>query len=1082
MKGFIAWWIKNPVAANLLMVATIFMGIVGFNKLEREFIPSMTFNGMSVSMAWQGASPSDISEQLVTRIEDAVNGLDGIDYIESTAQEGFANVNIRTKVRADYERLFDEVKIRVDGINNFPPDAFRPSVTRWDARPDYMYMALYGDLDRYTLQRMGTQIRDEMAKLPGGELVEDISKLDEEVTIEISEEALRRFGMTFSQVAQAIRGNSVNLSAGDIETSAGNLQLKARNLANSADDFGDIVIRQSADGGKVYLRDIAKIIDGFQDVEFDATFRGKEAIMFRALTPDTINITKAGKAFRDYIDKKNEELPPGVEMAMWFDGSTVFDARMHLIGSNSLMGMGLVLVILLLFLRPWVALWVTSGILVAFLGAIALMPYLGISLNMMSTFAILLVIGIVVDDAIVVGESIHFHTEHGVTGFKAAAGGTNMVVKPVFFAVITTIMMFLPWMLLSVPQVAITRQISLVVIAALTFSLIESFFILPAHLRHLKKPKPAEDEMPLMRLQRKLADGLNNVARKVFRPFGAFVVRWRYGTVAFFIGLFLIAQYGIVATGIAKTEIFPNPEGDMVQVQIRFPEGTNFERLKQVKDKLRDAVVKVNENAEKDFGVDFELITAPGSFASSFNGRSNVQAFLGLAPAEKRTHVSSNKIAEKLEEYLGPVPDAQRVTMNADQGGGSSSNTRIVIFGITSSDEAQLKNAISDISKRLESYSSVTRTFDSLESSAQEMRFTLKPGAARYGLTLSDVTRQVREAIFGLEVQRLPRNGEDVRVVLRYPKLARESLDTLKNLRIRATGGVEVPLYSVADVEFAPGVSRITRRDRKRTVRVGARVKGGPAAINQIKTDMSENFFPNWDRKYPHVEQLVIDADDEARTFFSELKLYTILIFAAMYGLLAIAFKSYAQPLLIMVAIPFAYVGLVIGSVIMNIPMSMMSIFGFFAAAGVAVNDNLVLIDYINRLRSKGIGAYQAVLDACVARFRPILLTSVTTFIGIMPMFAEKSVQAQFIKPMVVALAFGVLFDFFLTLILVPAMYGIGVDIRRLFLRLWTGQKQPGLGASYDPELAVALEDYEVEEIMHDADEGFDKPSPTPAE
>lgn len=1062
MKALVSWWARNNVAANLLMVAIILMGIVGFFKLEREFFPTMTVNGMSVTVGWQGASPKDIEEQLITRIEDAVQGLDGIDYIEATAREGSGQVDIRTKVRADYDKLLNEVKVRVDGINNLPPDSFRPNVVRWEARADYMYMAIHGDMDRLELQRLTNDIRDEMTKIPGGELVEDLSKLDEEVTIEISETALRQYGLTFRQVASAISGSSVNLSAGTVKTSSGNLQLKARNLADSKTQFGNIIIRQTSGGGKVYLKDIANVIDGAQDFDFDGTFKGETATMLRVLTPDTINVTKAGKGFRHYIKQKNQELPEGVVLSMWFDGSTVFDSRMDLIGSNALMGMIFVLIILVLFLRPAVAIWVTVGILVSFAGAFAVLPYVGVSLNMISTFAILLVIGIVVDDAIVVGESIHFHVEHGVTGEKGAIAGTNMVVKPIFFAVVTTIMMFMPFMFFSGPLVAITRQISLVVIAALAFSLIEAFFILPAHLSHLKPMKPVDQLGRFARFQRSLADGLLYFAKTYFRPFAAKVIQFRYATFAFFIGLMILSM-GVISGGLAKVEMFSNPEGDMIQTSIRFPQGTSFKRVMQVKDRMEAAIVKVNENAKEDFGADFELIISPGGFASP----NRVQYFLGLAKAENRKDISSKKIAEKLEEYLGPVPDAFRISISADQGF-SSGGGRGVAYGVTSASPAALAAATKDLKDHLDSYGSVTRSYDSLESSAQEMQFSLKPGAERYGISLSDVTRQVREAFYGLEVQRLPRNGEDVRVVLRYPKASRDSVDSLEQLRIRGANGVEVPLFSVADVSFAPGVSRISRRDRKRNIHVGARIKGGPEAINQIKEDMDKNFFPDWEARHPKASRLVIEDDDMQRTFLSELKLFLAIVLLSMYGLLAIAFRSYAQPLLIMVAIPFAFVGMVFGSMVMDVPLGMMSFFGFFAAAGVAVNDNLVLIDYVNRLRDKGVGAYQAVLDACVARFRPILLTSVTTFVGIMPMLSETSVQAEFLKPLVVALAFGVLFDFFLTLILVPAMYGIGVDIGRGFKGVWTGVKQPPLGSNYDKELAVVLEGFDADEVKRE--------------
>ena len=386
-------------------------------------------------------------------------------------------------------------------------------------------------------------------------------------------------------------------------------------------------------------------------------------------------------------------------------------------------------------------------------------------------------------------------------------------------------------------------------------------------------------------------------------------------------------------------------------------------------------------------------------------------------------------------------------------------------YGIASDNATDLEKALLEVKAELEGYTAVARAWDGLESTAQEMQFTLKPGAETIGVSLSDVTTQVRQAFFGLEVQRLPRNGEDVRGMVRYPLEARESIDSLGALRIRTTSGVEVPLYSVADVNFTEGVTRIRRRDRKGLEYTGARIRGDKKQAEVIRKDMQENFFPDWKERNPNVS-LIKAGDDELTTTFSrELKASGIAILLLMYGLLAIAFRSYAQPLLIMIAIPFAFVGMIFGNVITQVPFGMMSVFGFFAAAGVAVNDNLVLIDYVNRLRAKGVGAYQAMMDACVSRFRPILLTSVTTFVGITPILFETSTQAQFLKPMVVALAFGVLFDFFLTLILVPALYGIGVDINRLTRALWKGEPIKPLGSSYDPELALALDDMDFDEV-----------------
>lgn len=1057
MKSIIAWFVRNPVAANLMMVTMFVTGIFGYISLEREFIPQTTINGMSVSVSWPGASPRDVEEQLIVRIEEAVDGLDGIDYIEGRANEGGGNVNIRTKLGIDYEKTLDEVKARVDTIRNLPPDSFRPEVFRWDARMDIMYLALHGDVDRLTLQRAATDLRLEITKLTGLQLTNHISKVAEQVTIEIAEDKLRQYDLTFSQVSNAISRSSVNLSAGTVETTGGNLQLRARSLANSKAEFEEIIVRQTTSGGTIRVKDIANVIDRFETDKFNAQFRGENAAVFQVLSPDEMNITKAGEAIRKYEKDINEKLPPDLTFSIWFDGSTMVDSRLNLIGSNAIQGLILVLCILLLFLRPAVAIWVTVGISAAFAGAIAIAPHIGISLNMISLFAFLLVIGIVVDDAIVVGESAHFHSENGISGANGAISGANMVVKPVFFAVITTILMFTPFLFMTGPLQAILGQISLVVIAVLIFSLIEAFFILPAHLRHLK-PIEHDKLSPLMKLQNNIAQTLVTFAKERFRPFVATLIKFRYITLAVFIGLFFMS-IGLLRSGVAPSAFIPEVEGDMIAFNARFPEGTTFERREQVRLQVDAGIAKLNENTKEDFGIDEPLFATPGTVTD----RRAVQGFLGLIDGNKRRHVSTKEIAEKLEEYVGPIPDAYRVSYGFSEGGGG--DDRGVRYGITSADTEKLKVALLDLKTEIEGYSSVIRTWDSLESSAKELRFEMKPGAETLGIKLSDVTRQVREAFYGREVQRLPRNGEDVRVMVRYPEAARESIESLKNLRIRAANGVEVPLYSVADVNFEDGIGQVRRRDRKRIEYVGARVRGEQSEAAKIRKEIDEVFLPQWELRHPGVTRVIVGDDMIETNFIKELNTSLVVILFVMYGLLAIAFKSYAQPLLIMIAIPFALVGMIFGNIVTGVPFGMMSMFGFFAASGVAINDNLVLLDYVNRLRSKGIGAYQAMLDSCVARFRPILLTSVTTFIGIMPILFETSSQAEFLKPMVVALAFGVLFDFFLTLMLVPAMYGIGVDISRFSKRIWTGVPQPKLGSHYDPDLAVALEDFEAEKL-----------------
>ena len=1062
MKNLISWWVKNSIAANLLMVAIFLMGIYGFFKLEREFIPAPKVTTISVSGSWLGASPIDIQEQIISRIEQSIEGIDGVNYIEARAREGNGTVTVHVLVTANFDRVLDEVKARVDGINNLPPDAFRLTTRRGDFEIDYLYMALYGETgtDRKVLQRLAVDIEKEMAKLPGGELTQMITKLEEEITIEISETDLRRFNLTFSDVAREISASSLNSSSGEVRTSAGSLQLRTRNLANSKSEFEDIIVRQSADGGTVRVKDIARVIDGFEDFDFYSEYKGKPAMFLRVLSPEKANITRSGKAFEKYIEERNKTLPPGIELEMWANMADGFGGMMALIFSNALLGMVLVLIFLCLFLRPKVAAWVSIGILTAFTGALAIAPVMGITFNIFSVFAFLLVIGIIVDDAIVVGESIHLHVENGVSGQRGAIAGANMVAKPVFFAVLTTMLAFTPWALLSVSAVTITSQITFVVVGALLFSLVEAFFILPAHLGHLK---PVNKNSPnrIMRFQERISQSLVNFSERYFRPVAGFCIRYRYATFSTFIALFILS-FGAMKYGYAKWSPDGNVAGDMMQVNISFPEGTPFSRLSQAQEQLAQAAADLNENAKKDFGVDYVVIPSPGSFAA----QNRVQAFMGLAPLEKRTTITNKMIEEKFESYLGEFPDAYRVSINA---GGSGGGGRGLFFGVGAKQSETLRLAIEDLKAQFDTYTGVARTWDNFESSAQEMQFELKPGAQSLGITLATVSQQVREAFFGREVQRLPRNGEDVRVVVRYPKEARESIDTLRNLRIRTPSGVEVPLYEVADVTFAPGVTRINRRDRKQVAYTGAVIRGGPEVRQEIMSDLEENFLPEWNIRYPDAERILVGQDEEQKRQFRELISYGLIVLVIMYMMLAIAFKSYSQPFLILVAIPFAYVGMVAGALMTGIPVSIMSIFGFFAAAGVAINDNLVLIDYVNRLRARGVGAYQSMVDACVARFRPILLTSLTTFVGILPMLAERSSQAEFLKPLVVALAFGVLFDFFLTLFLVPAMFAMGVDVGRFFKGLWTGEKQPKLGSTYDPNITLALDEIEL-----------DEPSPVP--
>jgi len=1040
-KGIVAWWAQNSVAANLLMLVAILGGIMGYLSMNREVFPTAAFSGATVSVAWPGASPQEMEEQIVVRIEEAVSSIDGIETITSTAREGNAFINIEGTRSVDMQTFINQIEQQVNSVNNLPPSAFRPIVSQWRNQDQVVGFAVHGNVPRRDLQRIAREIRDEVAsQVPGASLVNVWATLGEEVSIEIDETALRRYNLTFDQVARALRNSSLNASAGQVRTDIGDVSLTARQLADNEDDFNNIIVRQTAEGGTIRVSDIANVVDGFVDANLVGTFNGEPMALVVVETSENMDVVTTANGVHDYLERKRADLPQGVSLSSWWDNSEAYEARMNTIAGSALWGSLFVLIALVLFLRPIVAFWVTVGIIVAFLGSLLLLPMFGVTLNMLSLFAFLIVIGIVVDDAIIVGENIHNRVERGETGITAAVVGTQMVVKPVVFAVITTILMFAPWMMLSGPEVQFTRQISLVVIAALSFSLIESLLILPAHLNHMKPERMDGFFGPLLKLQKAIADSMIWFARNVYRHAAVFAVQRRYSTLIFFIGIFAVAIM-LQATNRVGSVFMPEIENETIQVNIQLAEGTPWQRTEQVRVQLEEAEHEAQEYYREQFPGEVDMIESRSTLAT--DGR--VRAWITLAEPEDRPGgLATRDVAQTIREFLGPIPDAEEVRLDTtinDGGGGMR-------FAISGPNLDELRLAADELKTQLRSYDTLYDVVDNLQSSAEELQFSLRPDAQALGITLADVTRQVRQAFYGEEVMRLPRNGQDVRVMVRFPTDDRRSLDTLRNFRIRTADGREVPLSAVADVEFAPGLNRINRRDRMRTISVSAELTD-PAARGEVSSSLEADFWPDWEQRHPNVSRVETGQAEGEAQFMAELVRLVLLVLVGIYILLAVAFKSYAQPLLIMIAIPFALAGAIFGHLFFGMPFALFSYFGVGAAAGVVINDNLVLVDFVNRLRANGVGAFQALIDAGVQRFRPIILTSVTTFLGILPMMAETSTQAQFLKPMVVALGFAVVFALFLTLLLVPAMYAIGVDIKRGVVGLYTGKRQPGIGSTY---------------------------------
>lgn len=1042
MTGLISWWTRNSVAANLLMIACLVSGFLAFSSLERELDPSADFTGATVSVIWQGASPREVEEQIVLRIEEAVAGVDGIEHIESAALEGRATINIEGDQDLDATKFLNEIKNRVDGVSTLPNDAFSPTISQWRNQSPGMFMALHGDLSKRELNRLARDIRDELSQLPGGSpLVKLRGAEREEVSVEVSEASLRRYGLTFDDVARAIRGSSLNLAGGQVRTATGNLQIAARALADTAEEFEQIVVRQDPDGSVIRVGDVAAIIDGFEDRRQIHTVNGEPSIAIEIQTPEVSNISELSDSLNAWIAEKNNELDGKANIIVWFDGADPFNAQLNLVASNAIIGLILVLIILMLFLRPAVALWVAVGIAVAFAGAFIFMPMAGVSLNFLSIFGFLLVIGVVVDDAIIVGESIHNQVEEdGKGGPDSAIVGTQLIVKPVFFAVLTTIIAFAPWMFVGGGAAQFTRQISLTITFALIFSLIEAFFILPAHLSHMK---PQNKDGVYYKFQRVFSEGIVGFARTVYQPIIKVALRYRYMTVASFIVAFAFS-FALLAQGWIGFKFMPEIQGTFISMNVRLPEGTSFTRTEQIYEDVDDAIDRLKNKLGN--ARDGEPFIKSVYLAGN---EGEVISYVTITEAVNREE-SSKEVAEMFREELGPIPDAEEINIVFTQNEGGPD----LSFGIQGDDLEDLRLATIDLKNYLRTLPGVFDVRDNLQSATPELQIELKPGAERFGLDLADVSRQVRQAFYGEEVQRLPREGQDVRVMVRYPREARESLSTIESMRIRTNDGTEVPLTAVADAKFAPSFKRIDRRDRQRSARVTAEISES-IDRGQLMEDYRANFVPDWTIRHPEASLVQRgDAEEQAEFLKDIVPLFLTALFV-MYMLLAIAFSSYWQPALIMTAIPFGFMGAAFGHALFGVDFALFSFFGVGAAAGVVVNDNLVLIDYVNRLRAQGMGAFGALVKAGVGRFRPIMLTSFTTFIGLLPIMFERSTDAQFLKPTIISLAFGVAFATVVTLIFVPAMYAVGADVARFYRWAWTGVKQPRVGHGHPLETDI---------------------------
>lgn len=1016
MNRLIQWFVENRVAANLLMVFIFIGGYTSLDHLDKEVFPMVARNIIEVEMSYPGAGPTEVEEQIAIRIEEAIADIDGIYEITSRSRQGSALVTIEVSEGYDAQQILTDIKTRVDAINTFPVDVEPPITRRQLRRSPLMSLALYGDVDEAALKETGWRVRNELALLPGISQVQLNGTRPYEMSIEVSEENLRRYQLSFDALAQAVRGASLNLPAGIIKTPDGDIQIQTRSQADTAEDFGRIPVLTRADGSKLLLRDIADIRDGFSDLNVVAQFNGKPAVFLELSITENPDIIAATAEVRRYLAQAENILPAGIRLEVWRDMSKLFEGRLNLLLSNALSGLLLVFIVLMLFLRPLLAIWVCAGIATAFAGAIWLLPEIGVSINMISLFAFLLVLGIVVDDAIIVSESIYTRQQHGIRGAASAASGARMVSVPVFFAVVSTMIFFMPMLTIPGTMGAISFPIPVVVILCLFFSLVEALLILPSHLAHMKPEQESRFASLrwLARQRQWLANKLNHFADNIYQPALRKMLAYKGAVLVAFTLVFAITLT-LFAAGWLRSSFFPQVPGDSVEARVILPEGTSFFETRRIMQQVQDAALVLRNDESLLAKNDGDFVQGIQTWAYGVN----IAVAIALQDAESR-NVSIIDINQRWRELIGDIPEAKEFRLDFTIN--SVDDDIRLNMSIGSNDPAEQQRASEAVRAALEKYAEVYDLRTSLEASRPEIDLRLKPNAEMLGIDLQTVARQVRQAFYGEEAQRIPRGIEDVRVLVRYPEADRQSLDQLDKMRIRTAAGVEIPLVEVVEIVFVPGYTIIDRRDRQRSIAITANLQE-TADANTLVADLLDRNLQQWQQQFPGFTLRPDGTMRDQSDFLASVKKNFLLAVVIIYGLMAVSFRSYWQPLLILTAIPFGFMGAVIGHIVMDREVSMLSMLGFIACAGVVVNDNLVLLDRVNQLRKQGLIAFDAVVQAGRDRFRAILLTSLTTFIGLVPIMAEQSVQARFLIPMVISLAFGVLFATVVTLILVPSLY-----------------------------------------------------------
>ncbi|MEA3437710.1 MAG: efflux RND transporter permease subunit [Thermodesulfobacteriota bacterium] len=1041
MKSLGKWSINNRVTVNLVMIFIITAGAITVSNMRRELFPQFALDFINVTVPYPGASPEEIEEGICIKIEEKIKGIEGISRTFSDAHEGFGSVTVELESNADAKSVLDDIKKEVDRIDTFPEETEKPIVTEIVKRDPTVSVAVYGDVFERLLRETAEKIRDDLIDMEVISLVDLIGVREYEISVEVSEENLRKYSISFDHVVRAIKSGSIDLPGGAIKTRHGEILVRSKGQLYTGREFEKIPLITQPDGTVVRLGQVAKIIDGFEDIDIRARFNSKPAAIVQVNRTSQEDVIKIAGTVRDYVKKQKKKIPDGINLAIWLDLSPIVQGRIDLLLHNGIQGITLVFIILALFLNFRLAFWVAVGIPISFMAAFLVLDSLDETINMISLFAFIMTLGILVDDAIIVGENIFRHHSKGKPPSTAVIDGLKEVGGPVVMAVTTTVVAFTPLMFISGIMGKFMAVMPLAVIAILIVSLGEALIILPAHLNQaLTRSRSDKSKFTAWheRMRQKVEQGLNYVIEKYYRPSIEYVVKNRYFTLSIGMGV-LIISLGIVKGGYVPFVFMPKGESDWIIAEVGYPLGTPYSVTEKTIEHLEKEAFELNavfSNMSKKNG---NLVVNTFSLVGIIPRRdwkpmelgSHVgEVWIELVNSEKRPSLSVNTIINKWRSLAGEVPGIDTLTFSTIEGGPAGNPIEIQLAG---KDFDQLRLAADELKAEIKTYPGTIDIADNFKPGKEEKKVRVKQGARPLGITMGAIAMQLRQAFYGEEALRIQRGRDDIKVMVRYAEKDRQSLSGIEEIRIRTSDGMEIPIEEVAEIADGRAYAVINRVNRKRVITVISDIDEASANASKIVSELNANFLPKLIERYPGLKYDLEGQEKRTRESLESLEKGFILALMVIFLLLASQFRSYVQPVIIMVAIPFGLIGAIFGHLIMGMQLTMISLFGIVALSGIVVNDSLILIDFINRASKNGMEIETAVIESGKIRFRPVMLTSITTIAGLFPLLLERSFQAQFLIPMAISISFGLLFATLLTLLYVPALYLIIEDIKNLF-------------------------------------------------